>query len=236
MSSPLWGNLSLATAFAKLCLFFSLGLCRPEVSWWSVSDLILELIHSLIVIIDLIPRFRHLCFLQTFLAPSETTVTVMVATIIMMMMSRASDVRNTGSRWELATMRLSVETLNLSQCPPLPVAHHSFSSLLISERIVAKSLYRGLVSGRFWLEVWERFPSALSLHNRVYGWSMPSALDTKSKSYHLLSWCWPLHILVPTFSTPLSLLRIGAVSQGVSYPGPCLFLCLCLFLFLEVTT
>ena len=83
--------------------------------WWLVSDLILDLIHSIIVIFDLIPRFRHLYFLQTFLVLSDTTITVMVAPIIMMMMSRASDVRNTCSRWALEMMRLSVKKLKLSQ-------------------------------------------------------------------------------------------------------------------------
>ena len=37
---------------------------------------------------------------------------------------------------------------------------------------------------------------------------MPVALVTKSKSYCLLSWCWPLHLLVLAFSTPLSLFSI----------------------------
>ena len=134
----------------KFCLLVCLGLCCPEVSLWSVSDLILDLIHSEIVMIDLTPRFCHLYFLQIFLAPSETTITVMVDPIIMMMMMlRASAVRNDGSRWALATMRLSVRTPCLSQCPPLPVVIHSFSSLLISDTMVAKAMARGLVS-RHW--------------------------------------------------------------------------------------
>ena len=123
----------------RLCLFACLGLCFPEVSWWSVSDLILDLIHSIIVIIDRIPRFRHFYFLYTFLDPSETTITVMVSPMMMMMtmmmmmiMSRASTVRNIGSRWALAMTRLSVKTLNPSQCPLLTVASHFFSLLLIS--------------------------------------------------------------------------------------------------------
>ena len=152
VSSPIQVNVSLATAFSILFVCF-LGLFIPEVSWWPVLDLILYLIHSIIVIIDLIPCFCHLYFLKTFLDPSETTITVMVAPIIMTMISRAYYVRDTSSRWELAMMRLSVKMLNLSQCPPLPVAHHSLSSLLISKSMVAKSLSRSLVSGRCWLEV-----------------------------------------------------------------------------------
>ena len=126
--------------------------------------MILELIHSLIVIIDLIPRFRYFNLLKTFLDTSETTITAIVAPIIIMMMLQASDVRNTVSRWALAMMMLSVKTLNLSQCSPLPVAHHSFSSLLISKSMMTKALARDLMSGRCWLEVWEGLPSALSLH------------------------------------------------------------------------
>ena len=130
-----------------------------------MSDLILALIHSVIVIIDLIPRFCHLYFLQKFLAHSEITITVMIYPIIMTMMSSAYTVRNAGSRCALAMMRLSMKTLNLSQCPPLTVAPHSFSLLLISERMVSKAMARGLVSGHCWLEVWEDLPSALSLNS-----------------------------------------------------------------------
>ena len=57
VSSSIGGKVSLATASV---IFFFLGLCLSEVSLWSVSDLILDLIHSEIVIIDLIPRFHHL--------------------------------------------------------------------------------------------------------------------------------------------------------------------------------
>ena len=90
-------NVSLAAA-SVICLFVCLGLCRPELSLGSVSDLILNLIHYEIVIIDLIPRFCHLYFFQMFLALSETTITVMVTLIMMMMMLRVSAVRNFGSR------------------------------------------------------------------------------------------------------------------------------------------
>ena len=114
-----------------------------------MSNLILDLIHSEIFMIDLIPLFCHLYSLQVFLDPSETTITVMVAPITMMMMLRASTVSNSGSSWALAMMRLSVKMPSLSQCPPLPVGFHSFSSLLIPDRTVAKALDRGLVAGRF---------------------------------------------------------------------------------------
>ena len=131
-----------------LCFFICLGLCWTEASLWSVSDLILDLIHSEIVIIDLIPRICHLYFLQIFLAPSDTTITVMVSPIMMMMMLRAYSVRNSGSRWALARMRLSTKTPSLSHCPPLPFVIHSFYSTLISDRMVAKALAIGMVSGR----------------------------------------------------------------------------------------
>ena len=90
-------NVSLAAA-SVICLFVCLGLCRPELSLGSVSDLILNLIHYEIVIIDLIPRFCHLYFLKIFLAPSDTTITVTVSPITMMMMFRESSVRNSGIR------------------------------------------------------------------------------------------------------------------------------------------
>ena len=149
----LFGVMYLLKPRLRFCLSICLGMCCPEVSWWLVSDLTLDLIHSVILIIDLIPRLRHLYFLQTFLAPSETNITVMVAPIIMIIMSRVYYVRNTGNRWALAMMRLSVKTLNLSQFSPLLVAHHLFSSLLVPERMVDKAMDRGLVSGCCWLEV-----------------------------------------------------------------------------------
>ena len=145
----LFGVIYFLQSRLKLCLFVCLGLCGTDVSWWSVSDLILDLIHSIIVIIDLIPHFRHFYFLHTLIAPSETTITLVVAPIMMMMTLRSSDIRNSGRRWALAMMRLSVKTPNLSHCPPLPVMLHSFSSLLISDRIVARVLSRSLVPGCF---------------------------------------------------------------------------------------
>ena len=84
--------------------------------------------------------------------------------IIMMRMSGKFAVSNTGSRWALAKMRLSVKTLNLRQCTPLPVAHHLFSSLMIYEMMVANVLARGLIFGRCWFEVWEGLPSASNLN------------------------------------------------------------------------
>ena len=89
-----------------------------------MSNLILDLIHSEIFMIDLIPLFRHLYFLQVLLDTSETAITVMVAPIMMMMILRASAVRNAGSRWALAIMRLSVKTPSPRQCPTLPVGFH----------------------------------------------------------------------------------------------------------------
>ena len=126
----------------RMRLYFCvwLSMCHPEVSLISVSNLILYFIHYEIVMIDLIPLFRHLYFLQVFLDPSETTITVMVDPIIIMMTLRASAVSNAGSRWALATMRFSRNTLSLSQCPPLPVGFHSFSSLLILDSMVAKEM------------------------------------------------------------------------------------------------
>ena len=100
------------------------GLCRPEVILRSVSNLILDFIHSEIVMIDIIPLFRNLYLLQVFLAPSETTITVMVAPIIIMMMLREYAVMNASSRWALAIMKLSAKTPSLSQCSPLPVGFH----------------------------------------------------------------------------------------------------------------
>ena len=109
-----------------LWLYFCVwrGLCRPEVSLISVSNLILDFIHSEIVMIDLIPLFSRLYFIQVFLGPLETTINVMVAPIIMMMMFIASAVMNAGSRWEMAMMRLIVKTPSLIQCSPLPVGFH----------------------------------------------------------------------------------------------------------------
>ena len=133
----------------QLCFCVWWGLCRPEVSLISVSNLILDFIHSEIFMIDLIPLFRHLYFLKVFLAPSETTITVMVAPIIMMIMLRESDVINSDSRWALEMMRLRIKTPSLSQCPPLPNNFHSISSLLILDIMVAKAVTIGLVSGRW---------------------------------------------------------------------------------------
>ena len=113
-----------------------------------MSDLILDLIQSEIVIIDLIPCFHHLHVLQIFLAPSDITITVMISPMMMMMMLRLSAVRNSGSRWELVMVRLSVKTPRLRQFIPLPVVIYSFSSVLISDRMVDKVLARGLLSGR----------------------------------------------------------------------------------------
>ena len=71
---------------------------------------------------------------------SYLIITMLVDRIIMIIIPRASAVSNTGSRWAMAMMRLSVKTLNLSQCPPLPVAPHLFYSLLIPEMVVDKGL------------------------------------------------------------------------------------------------
>ena len=119
------------------------GLFHLEVILRSVSNLILDLIHSEIFIIDLIPLFCNLYFLQVFLDPLENTIIMMVSPIIMMMMLRVSTVRNTGISWALEMMRLNVKRTNLSQCPPLLVGPHSFSSLLISDNMVARALARG---------------------------------------------------------------------------------------------
>ena len=98
--------------------------------------------------IDLIPLFLHLYLLHVLLAPSETTITIMVAPIIMMMKLREYAVTNSGIRWAHDMMRLSVKFPILSQCPPLPDGFHSFSSLLILDIMVVKALAIGLVSGQ----------------------------------------------------------------------------------------
>ena len=95
--------------------------------------------------IALIPLLSNLYCLQVFLDLSETIITVMVAPIIKIIILRAYVVRNTVSRLELEMMRLSVKTPNLNQCLPLQVDPHSFSSLLISDKIYAKPLFSGLV-------------------------------------------------------------------------------------------
>ena len=226
----------------RLCLSICLGLCCPEVRWWSVSDLILNLIHSIIVIIDLIPRFHHLYLLQTFLAPSETTITAIVAPIIITMMLMESDARNNGRCWALEMLSLSMKTLNLSHFPQLQVAHHLFSSLLIYKRMWIRRCPEAWCPGTVSWKYVMSFPPLWDCIIRVDRWFTPSALDTKSKSYHLISWCWPLHILVRAFSTTLHLFQFGTIFQFVSYPGvclclwPCLCLCLCLFPFMEVMT
>ena len=61
----------------------------------------------------------------------------------MMMMLRASAVKNIGSRWALAMMSLIVKMTNLRQFPPLPVDPHSFSSLFISYKMVTRVFVRG---------------------------------------------------------------------------------------------
>ena len=108
VSSSLVVKLSLATASAIL-FFFWCGLCRPEVSLWYASNLILGFIHSEIVMIYFIPLLCHFYLLQIFLATSETKITMMVATIMMMMMLREYAVMKAGSRWALAMMRSSVK-------------------------------------------------------------------------------------------------------------------------------
>ena len=60
---------------------------------------------------------------------------------------------------------------------------------------------------------------------------MPGVLDTKSKSYHLLSWCWPLHLLVLASSILIPLFHVVTVFQLVSYPGPFLYLYLYLYIY-----
>ena len=129
----------LAAMLLRLLLYCWWGLCCLEVSLRTVSDLILDLIHSKNFMIDLIPLFFNLYILQVFLAPSDTTINVMVANIMMMMMLRAYAVRKASSRWALAMMRLSVKIPNLIHGPPLSVEPHSFSSLLISDKIVCQS-------------------------------------------------------------------------------------------------
>ena len=114
----------------------------------TVSDLILDLIRSKIGMIDIIPPSHNLYLLQVLLAPSEITMTVTVAPIIIMTMLRVFAIRNIGSRWSLSMIMLSVKMPDLRQGPPLPVEPHSFSSLLIFDKMVTKALARGLVLGR----------------------------------------------------------------------------------------
>ena len=90
------------------------GMCRPEVSLRYVLNLILRFINYEIFMIDLTPLSPHLYLLQVFLSPLETTITVMVDSIMMMMTLRESAVRNAGSRWALAMMRLSMKLTSLS--------------------------------------------------------------------------------------------------------------------------
>ena len=165
--SLLLGLMYLFQPHLWLCLFVCLGLGRPYISLCRVSDLILDLIHFKIVMIDLTPLFCHLYFLQIFLDPSETTITVMVNPIIMMMtMLRKSAVMNSVRIWSLAMMRLSVKMPILGQCSPLSVVLHLFYSHVISDRMVAKALDRSLVSRHWWLEWWEDLAcSVLSLHS-----------------------------------------------------------------------
>ena len=60
----------------------------------------------------------------------------------MRMMLRASAVKNIGSRWALAMMRLIVKMTNLRQFPTLTVDPHSSSSLLISYKMVTRVFVR----------------------------------------------------------------------------------------------
>ena len=62
------------------------GLCHLEVSLSAVSDLILDFIHSKNFMIALVPLLCNLYCLQVLLAPSETTITMIVPPIMMMMM------------------------------------------------------------------------------------------------------------------------------------------------------
>ena len=71
----LLGEMYLFQPLLWLCLFVCLGIWRPEVSLWFVSDLMLYLIHDEIFIINLIPLFCQLYFLWILLAPSDTTIT-----------------------------------------------------------------------------------------------------------------------------------------------------------------
>ena len=151
---PLLLGVSYRLQLRVICFCDWWSLCRPEVSLRYVSNLILDLIHSEIVIIDFIPLFHNLYLLQVLLASSETTIIVTVDLIMMMMMLRAYAVINAGSSWAMSLMRLSAKTPNLSLCPPLPVGLYLFTSLFILENMVAKVLYRGLVSGRCWLYCW----------------------------------------------------------------------------------
>ena len=100
--------------------------------------------------IDLLPLFHHWNFLLVFLTTLETTITVLVAPIIIIIMLRAYAMRNAGGRWEMAMMRLSMKTPSLSQCPPLPVFLHSLSSLLISDRMLVVVMAIVLLTGRTW--------------------------------------------------------------------------------------
>ena len=72
------------------------------------------------------------------------------------MMLRAYAVMDSGSRWALVMMRLSVKTPSLSQFLPLPFGLHSFSLLFISDNMVAKALTIGLVPGvSSWIDDWD---------------------------------------------------------------------------------
>ena len=131
VSSYLGGNISLVAVCTVACLLMvgpvSLGGKFEHCVRFNIG-----LIHLENFIIALIPLLRNLYCLHVFLSPSETTITVVVAPIIMMIMLIAYAVTNNGSRWAIEMMRLSAKIPNLTQFPPLLVVPHQFSLFLIS--------------------------------------------------------------------------------------------------------
>ena len=70
----------------RLCVCWEWGMCHLEVSLSALSDLILDFIYSEIFMIALVLLLCNLYCLQVLLAPLETTITVIMPPIMMMMM------------------------------------------------------------------------------------------------------------------------------------------------------
>ena len=83
--------------------------------------------------------FAYLSCSRFFLDHSDTITTAILAPIITMMMLRECVFRNTGSMCKLKMMRSSMKTPHLIKFTLVPVEPHSFSSLLISNKMVARA-------------------------------------------------------------------------------------------------
>ena len=117
-------------------------------------------------------------------------------------------------------MRLGVKTPNLNQCPPLPVNPQSFSSLLISDKMVARDFSISLVLGHWGMDLsW----SDLSGIQMCSGSSKPGEWVTSNRYCSQPYWCLLPRTSALTSSTILWPLCFVLACQFFSKPFPWLY-------------